>query len=395
MVSLVVALNPPSSAAGAELSYALTANGETLSDHGVALPNLLPRADDVVAVVPVRQLSWHRPMLPRVPANRLRAALEGQLEESLLDDPELFHFAVQPGARALMDGNAEVWVVACDRAWLRASLKTLEDAGRRVRRIVPEFTPGAPLCWITGTPSDAWCVVTDPNSVTVWPLAVLRSKPADIDIFAEPAVAAVAEQTLRSKVLVRQQAERLVAAARSDWDLAQFEFATQGRAQWLKPVERGWQHMLHAPDWRPARHGVVALLLVQLVALNAWAWKERSALDARRLEARALLTQTFPQVTTVLDAPVQMAREFSQLQQAAGTLSAADFETLLQQLSQASGGRSVTQIEFSGSELSLRIPNLGAAEFAQIETQLGPAGYRLRNADDRITLSLASTPARP
>ena len=57
------------------------------------------RAGEIVAVVPARALSWQQVTLPQgatAQASRLRAVLEGLLEEHLLDDPAQLHFALQP-----------------------------------------------------------------------------------------------------------------------------------------------------------------------------------------------------------------------------------------------------------------------------------------------------------
>ena len=90
MNTLVVYL--PSSAAIDTLvyDYALTMGGHTLSDHACVAPALLPataRGGEVVAIVPVTLLSWHRVKLPKgigAGSARLRPVLEGLLEDRLL-----------------------------------------------------------------------------------------------------------------------------------------------------------------------------------------------------------------------------------------------------------------------------------------------------------------------
>ena len=83
------------------------------------------------------------------------------------------------------------------------------------------------------------------------------------------------------------------------------------------------QTLRYAPEWRAARWGVAMLLLTQLIGLNAWAWKERSALQAKRDAVRTTLTTTFQSVRVVVDAPVQMEREVAALRQATGRGNAA------------------------------------------------------------------------
>ena len=63
--------------------------------------------------------------LPKVASTRLRAALEGLLEDRLLDDVSELHFALEPGGKS---GQA-VWVAVCQKTWLRSWLQILEGAG--------------------------------------------------------------------------------------------------------------------------------------------------------------------------------------------------------------------------------------------------------------------------
>src|SRR5437763_15727559 len=83
-----------------EYTYALSPDGLVLEAQGQCAASLLPKADNIVAVLADADISWHRITLPKAPAARLRAALTGVLEEAVLEDAELTHFAVAPDARA-------------------------------------------------------------------------------------------------------------------------------------------------------------------------------------------------------------------------------------------------------------------------------------------------------
>jgi general secretion pathway protein L len=147
----------------------------------------------------------------------------------------------------------------------------------------------------------------------------------------------------------------LLAAARTRWDLAQFEFASSGRARTFKKLSSGWADLLRAPQWRPARWAAVVLVAAQLVGLNAWAWKERTSLAAKREAARGILTETFPNVRAVVDAPVQMEREVAALRQVTGGLSSRDLEAQLGALATAvPAGRAATALDYNGSESRVR-----------------------------------------
>jgi general secretion pathway protein L len=372
-----------------EFEYALSRDGSTVETHGTAQAALLPSAragTEVVAVVPAAMLSWHRVELPKgtsASSPRLRAVLEGLLEDQLLDEPDTLHFALQPQAGS----SGPLWVAACDRAWLRSAVQVLETAERPAARIVPEFAPeGAPALYAQGDPQQPSLVVVSSEGVMILPLSsqalpLLPSLPEDTRCVAEPAVAALAEQVLQHPPVLQQAHQRWLQAAQSEWDLAQFEFSSSGRARALKKLGTAWADVLAAPQWRPARWGAVLLLAVNMVGLNAWAWRERSALEEKREAIRRTLTQTFPHVKVVVDAPLQMEKEVAALRQATGATSGRDLEAMLGALSTASPPtRVVSGLEFSQGELQVKglayTPDEARAVAAALKSQGFSANLR-------------------
>lgn len=413
MSTLIVFLPPVADpgAATTEFGFVLTADGHTAVRQAQSPAALLPhpgRAGETVAVVPARALSWQRLDWPRGvkagPPARLRAVLDGLLEERLLDDPQQLHFALAPDARP----GAPAWVAVCDRAWLRAALQALEAAGRPVARIVPEFAPDPsaapqPVLHAVGTPEDAqWVAVGErPGSgVTVLPLSAATlalveggSPDAPVPLFADPAVAALAEQLAGRPVNLQTPATRWMGAARGAWDLAQFDFASSGRVRAAKRAGALANELLRAPQWRAARWGAGLLVGAQLLGLNAWAWKEKTALDRQEAAVRGLLTATFPTVRVVVDAPVQMERELAQLRQATGAAGSGDLETLLAAAAAVlPPGRAATALDYSAGEARLRGLNLSADEAAQAATALQPQGIAARIDGDALALRPAGAP---
>ena len=423
MSTLILFLPSARPGPATEYSYTLTADGHTALRHATSPAALLPEptrpGGEVVAVVPARALSWQRVQLPPgLPLGagqqtpRLRSVLEGLLEDRVLDDAAQLHFAIEPGAHA----GAPVWVAVCDRAWLREHLQALEAAGRRVARVVPEFAPGPtpsgrPELCALGTPEDACVVLTGQgadNGMAVLPLSSMAMALAragtvagtgsdDEDatplVRAEPAVAALAEQTLGQRATLHTASQRALEAARGDWDLAQFELASTGRTRALRKAGSVASALLHAPQWRAARWGAVLLVVAHLVGLNAWAWKERQTLAAKQTTVRTLLTQTFPKVQVVVDAPLQMERELAQLRQAAGSVSPRDLEPLLAAAGTAlPAGRQPTTIEYSPGELRLRGVALAPDEEPALSARLQAAGYRAQLDDGSLLLRAEGTP---
>lgn len=393
MSTLVITLPLATPGPADRYDYTLSADGHGVTRQGDAGAALLPaagRTGETVALVPLRALSWHRVTLPpgvlAQPA-RLRAALEGLLEEHLLDDPAALHFALEPGAQA----GRPVWVAACDRAWLRGALQALETAGRPADRVVPEFAPGPTASGqaelsVLGTAEDAQLVLAgqgEAQALLMLPLAAAPglelALPAHAEgappVRAEPAVAALAEHALARPVALQTAGERALAAARGAWDLAQLDLASSGGRRALRKAAAAANTLLRAPQWRAARWGLALALVAQVAGLNLWAWADRQQLAAKQASVRELLTQTFPQVQVVVDAPVQMERELARLRQAAGGVSARDLEPLLAAAAAAlAPGRLPTGIEYAGGELQLSGITLAPDELAGVQQRLAASG---------------------
>ncbi|MFV0678924.1 type II secretion system protein GspL [Ottowia sp.] len=394
-------------------TYATSVDGQTLAAHGSASAALLPTASrgvEVVAVVPASQLSWQRVTLPPgvgPGSARLRTVLVGMLEEQLLDDPEQLHFALSPDARS---GSA-VWVAVCPKAWLTAHVHALDEAQRPISRIVPELHPRTGPLQLTvvgeadqpqalmsgdGVPGGAQAL-----PLTAQTLALLQTTEdhpnspdnAFSEVIAEPAVAEVTEQLLRQPVIIQPAAQRLLASSRSNWDLAQLDLARTGTARAAKRMATVWRDFLHAPLWRPARWGIVLLLLANLVGLNLWAWRAQQDLVARRTHINAALTSTFPQVQVVVDGPVQMQRQLAALRQATGAASPRDLEPMLSALGQAlEGPATPNQIDYSAGELRLKGIQLATGPLATTNQRLQAQGYQLHTEADSMVLRERALP---
>jgi general secretion pathway protein L len=410
--------------------WAASSNGQQITDVGQCAATLLPRDEEVVLVLPPRAVSWHRVALPKVASTRLRAALEGLLEDRLLADVSELHFALEPGGKP----GQSVWVAVCQKKWLRSWLQILEGAGRPVTRIAPAMwplvasqatvaAPGASrsfeldipstIHWAHGEGEQIWLGSSSVLGVTCTPLleaasgvggsasvaAVTALMPpttdtpgesAEYDIWlADPAVAAAAERILGQRFELVAQPQWLLRCSQSDWNLAQFDLSLSAgarRGQRLRRTLRQWRS---APAWRPARLGLAALLGVQLVGLNAAAWYENKTLQAKQQAVRQTLQQTFPQVSLVLDAPVQMQRELVRLQQAAGALALGDLETMLGAIEQASNGESFTPSTVNYTTEDGRFAGWRATEdqVRALQQTLERSGWRVRFDGNELAMS--------
>ena len=125
MSTLIIAL-PDLASPSTEPAFVRTPDGQQTVEHGTAALTQLPMADEIVALVPLACLSWHRITLPRAPAGKLRAVLDGLLEERVLDDPQALHFALAPGARA---GDDVRRAAACDERDDQRGRERAEERG--------------------------------------------------------------------------------------------------------------------------------------------------------------------------------------------------------------------------------------------------------------------------
>jgi len=397
MTILIITLSPELPTAATLCEGVLSDDGRTILRPVEAPAALLPALSsaEIVAVVPACRLSWHRLALPRGAlkaglfqegsAGRLRAVLDGLLEDRVLDETSQLHFAIEPEPRT----DGPVWVAACDRAWLHAWLAMLSQAGRPVARIVPELAPRSgdasesAALHVTGAADHAHLMLAGPDGVTRLPLsaatAALIAWPEDAEVLAEPGVAAVAEHFFHRPATLQTAPERWLAAAQSDWDLAQFDFLYNRSTRIRKHLTALVSSLFRAPRWRAARWAAMALVAVNLVGLQTWAWKEQSALAGQRAAIGNTLTTTFPEVRVVVDAPVQMARALADLQRRHGTASPADMEIMLAQFQAAAPDLPApSAIDFMAGELRLKGFDPSDAGLAAISARLQPQGYSAR-----------------
>lgn len=391
MSTLIVASRPAHADARAdpdlaqEFEFVVASGDGTVLNQGQAVAALLPKANQTWLLARRSLLSFHAVTVPKIAPPRMKAALAGLLEERLLDDPEALVMALSPGAAA---GEA-AWVAVAARAPLDADLSALAANGHHVDRVVPEFAP------LSGGERDAlWAmgeevergVVTHVSSSGVVAYALgpwraadwwARQSPSTQGVaelaaaYAEPALVAALEAQLatvpslagiKARVLTPPQRWAALAAqtpadiaadlgAASGWNLRQMDWAAPGRSgAWLR---RTWQSALH-PRWRWARRGLVAAVALQVLGLNAWAWQQSKELQQLQQARSTLLTQSFPQIKLVVDAPLQMSRALSELRSQAGAPDPSDAQSLLGVLARASHDITATpqRLSYEGAKLT-------------------------------------------
>ena len=358
------------------------ANGSDYPHHVLSTHEAGARDKEIWAIVPATELSWQQVTLPvglQRNSQRLKNALHSLLEETLLEESDGLHMALQPNWQS----GQSAWVAVCQKNWLKAHLEQLQARGQVVHRIVPEWAPdlhsaSGLSASISGTPENAQLWVHSAQGAWHLPLqaglahwadqlhklasADIDQLPLNLSVQADPAVADLALKALttlqlqtQSAVSERLQTWRIQATpavsryrqtAEAQWDLAQFEFAAHGSARWRQAMQRMWQDLTLSPAWRPARWCAGLLLVTQLIGINIAAWQLNAQVISQKALQKNILQQTFPKVI-VVDAPLQMAKELSLLQSASGALTPRDLEHVLQTVGSALPvGQSITTLDF-------------------------------------------------
>jgi general secretion pathway protein L len=185
----------------------------------------------------------------------------------------------------------------------------------------------------------------------------------------------------------------LLASSQTEWELAQFDLASSGSGRMARRWAQGWVAFVRAARWRAARWGLAVVLLANLVGLNAWAWRLDAQVLLGRAQVRQVLTETFPKIRTVVDAPLQMEREVGLLRQSSGALSSRDLEPMLSALGAAlPEGMRPTGLDFSAGQLFVKGLRLNPAQLELVSGKLSAQGYTAQQEGERLIVRTGAQP---
>ena len=126
---------------------------------------------------------------------------------------------------------------------------------------------------------------------------------------------------------------------------------------------------------------------MQLVALNALAWRQRALQEGKRAAIQAVLQQNFPQVQLVIDAPRQMQRAVDDLALERGVGSDTDLGRVFSIISPlAPTSLAFSAIELSGKQLQLSATGLASATAQKMAAALEARGLRSRMQEDKLVV---------
>ena len=192
---------------------------------------------------------------------------------------------------------------------------------------------------------------------------------------------------------VRSDAEHALQAVRSLWNLRQFDLAARARgSRWLRDA---WRRAF-SPAWRPARVGLLALVVLNLVGINLWALRQRAEISGRKDAMVALLKASHPQIGAIVDAPLQMRRATDTLRAAAGRVGDADFEAALAAAAVAwpDGQAPVMSLRFEAGKLTLVVGVWSADQIERFRASLRSAGWSVESTEGRLVLARATDAVR-
>jgi general secretion pathway protein L len=387
--------------APAEFDYVLSVDGQRVTEHGRAAPAAFPRAVTVVAVLRPGDVAFQRIALPKAPAARMRAALTGVMEEGLLEDEFDVHLAVAPDAK----GGAEHWVAVVNKPWLRAQLDAMAEANVSLDRAVPSWWPDQGVAGHTfregGPDEPAQLAWRDDQGVLCVPLAsplsrsLLTALPEDTVVrwTATPETALDASEFVGMPVASVTDEEQALRAARSGWNLLQYDLAPQRRG--VKQVRDIAARFAFDPAWRTTRTGVGALVVVTLVGLNVRAFQEHRVIAGKQAALASTVTAAFPNIKSVYDPAAQAQREIDTLRAAAGRPGDGDIETLLQAAESAwpQGHPPIENLKFEPGKLTLPATGWTPQEIERFTTQLRAANVDVQSGTGKLLLSHRRTAA--
>lgn len=359
MSQLIIALpqahflnqDPPS------LDFVLLAEGEVV-EAGRAVPTQLPRikdaAHEVVGLAPARALSWHAVQLPPgvgAQSPRLRAVLDGLLEDQLLDAPADLHLVLAGDTRGSTDDSR--WVAACERRWLAMAVQGLEAAGCKLSRVLPEWGPPGPArVHVTGTPEHLQLLLCSPQSCAQMDFQAelldwAAPEGSATRLSTEPELLGALQALSPQPAQALPRSERWAAAAVPRWDLAGF---------------------------------------------NALAWSQSVQLQSRKEQMRQVLLQTFPQTPprSGEDPPQQMQREVERLRAATVQPSSADLPVMLSAaLTALPAGRAPQALGYAPGQLRLGGLALSPTELQALAERLRPQGYSATAQGPELAIRVA------
>ena len=317
----------------------LDRNGQAVR-YGMSDLSELPICNETEVVIPTRLVSFIDIQLPEVNGKRLDAALPFIVEEFVLASPEEIHVMVasRAGERATL--------AIIKKAWMKECINALSAAKVHAKRMFPDFL-------LLALKEDAWTFALQGSSVLVRTSQTqgFEFNLADNDGSVAPYLLQMAlnekDQLSQPSVLV---AYGELAKTVTLWAS---KLGIHGGAK----IEHEWRpnrlsasFNLLQKEFSPPndllqslyKFRACAVILAIILAMQCsltlidvgLQYRQSRQLDQEMI---ALFKASFPESTTIVDAPLQMQRKLDEIKHAGGEIGSSDFEPLLARISQTIG----------------------------------------------------------
>lgn len=392
--------------------WALRDPAGNVLEKGAGPLGSMPGADLVEAVVPASLVLLARVRLPAAPRRKLLQLLPHIVEEKLMYEPETIHVAAGP---QMEDGETAVAII--DKNWMRQVVGALRKAGLPPWRMQPETL-------MPEVAAGAWSVVWMGNGgfVRTGPVSGLALDGGNSDVpplglmLASKEAAAKGTPPQRIDLHLAELCEPPDLAAWSDqlgipvsvagpWDgAAGMPAADPG----INLLQGEFAPAMMKPDWRgrlriPAMMAGAILTLQLVGALADWAMlaNEKRQISA---EMQNAFRQAFPEARTVVNAPLQMRRNLTDLRHAHGLPDAGDFLPVLAKAAPLlfqPGKATIRSMQYDRGALKVELQLNGAQAPEQIKTGFMAAGLLAdfekppRAGDRLVRLILSDGADRP
>lgn len=398
-----VALAPHESAHGAWRIFEIANNAAVGTDGPLTvIAGRLQKGAAMAVVAPLTRCIVMAVDLPPLQGVKLQQALAGVLSDRLIGASDAQHYAAAP-----LENGRICEAAACDAAWLKQCIGTVEAAGLRVAQVIPEASllPRGAAWWgqLQADQLPAWLLrAANGEAVRVAPHLLDAVLPPKADIshktwqwFADPAcdkppaTDGAVYTAMGSAALLRSAANRA-------WDLRQFAFAPpDGAARFMTWCTR----IARQRSGRFAAGALLALLVVNVLGLNGYAMKQQRAINARHAEMERIVLQALPGVPRLLEPAVQLEAAWQRGRSGAGHTGTA---TLLGFFAQTGSAQTLTALDVSERTLRATFAegaalerSLTACQSIAMREPLQRAGVRCAREGERLLLEFARESAPP
>jgi type II secretion system protein L len=308
--------------------------------HGTSDLNELPSCHETEVVIPTHLVNFIDIQLPEVPSKKLETTLPFIVEEFVLSSPEDVHVVI---ASRIGD---QATLAVIQKAWIKNCVSALSRAKLQAKRMFPD-------CLLLAHKENAWTIAQQGKSILV---RTSQTKgfafdltDSDHNVVPYLLLAAFKEKDQFSTPKVFQ-AYGECAETITGWAI---KLGIQGGVA----INREWKsNRISVPfnllqkEFSPSNDFVQRLYQFKSCALIAGIilalqccftlidlglqYRQSHRLDQEMI---SVFKASFPETTTIVDAPLQMQRKLEEIKHAGGESGSSDFEPLLAVISQTIG----------------------------------------------------------